>query len=63
MSHRCCLLDKKQPDCDCPNYSLVPDVSQGRAAPSSLADAEWEDDATESRVQASESVGAVCQKG
>ena len=61
MPHCCSLLDKKQPDCDCLNYSSVPGVSQGRAAPRSLANAEQEGDATESRVQASESIGAICQ--
>lgn len=30
MPHCCCLLDKKKPDCNCPNYSSVPGVSQGR---------------------------------
>lgn len=62
MPHCCCLLDKNQPDYNCPSYSSVPAVSPSRTAPSFLADAEREGDATESRVKASQSMGLSVNK-
>lgn len=56
MSHCSCALDKKQCVWNRLKYISIPDVLQGRAAPHSIANTEHKGDASENRLQGSQSI-------